>query len=410
MPTTNLRGKLSAFSHQQSAFVLLTLKVFVACKDFVGQAGRGALWARTGWHPVQAALPPVRLATSSRAAKKRTFRLLTPDSCLPYPGGISRAVALEKGSALLAVLWLSVALSTIALTVAGTVRGEVDRAATASDDTRAYFLAESAIHRAILYIQWGRLYGPPNFYQPAMPQLQFHFPGGDATVEVIPESSKLNINDSRPAHLFLLLSALGVPPDRAQLITEAIVDWRTYAPGGQPTAFDAFYLQQNPSFMATHTSFQEVEDLLLVRGITPELFYGTWERDESAKPPRLTQRIGLRDCVSTYANGSLDVNTTPLPVLLATGLPADAAAAIVEQRRIQPFPNTGAVRVFTQNMGPSASRLAVGGASMFTLRATARPRSASGVPSDMRRTVSALIKLAPADGSLFHIVRWYDRG
>ncbi len=66
-----------------------------------------------------------------------------------------------KGRALLAVLWLSVALSVIALTVAGTVRGEVDRAATAADDTRAYFLAQSAIQRAILYIEWGRAYGPP---------------------------------------------------------------------------------------------------------------------------------------------------------------------------------------------------------------------------------------------------------
>jgi general secretion pathway protein K len=317
----------------------------------------------------------------------------------------------QRGGALLAVLWLSAALSVIALTVAGTVRGEVDRAATASDDTRAYFLAQSAIQRAILYIEWGRAYGPPNYYQPGMPRLDLHFPGGDATVEVISESSKLNVNDCRPAELFRLLSALGVPPDRAQLITEAVVDWRTVAPGGQPTPFDAFYLQHNPSFMAAHSSFQEIEDLLLVRGMTPELFYGTWDRDDSLQPPRLTRRIGLRDCVSIFSNGSLDVNTTPVPVLLAAGLPAEGVAAIAEQRRIQPFPTVGTIRAFAQNMGPSAGRLSVGGSSMFTIRATARPRSADGVLSDMRRTVAAVIKFTPPDsGSLFHIVRWYDRG
>src|SRR5664279_1388295 len=99
----------------------------------------------------------------------------------------------RRGSALLAVLWLSVALSAIALTVAGTVRGEIDRAATASDDTRAYFLAQSGIERAILYVEWGRTYGV-GYYQPGMGPLQFHFPTGEVSVEVSSESSKLNIN------------------------------------------------------------------------------------------------------------------------------------------------------------------------------------------------------------------------
>src|ERR1017187_8295537 len=123
----------------------------------------------------------------------------------------------DRGSALLAVLWLSVALSAIALTVAGTVRGEVDRAATASDDTRAYYLAQSGIQRAILYVEWGRAY-PGNYYQPRMPPLQFQFTAGIATVDVMPESSNININNCFPADLFRLIAALGVAPDRAQLI------------------------------------------------------------------------------------------------------------------------------------------------------------------------------------------------
>jgi general secretion pathway protein K len=321
-----------------------------------------------------------------------------------------RAVAAgTNGSALLAVLWLSVALSVIALTVSGTVRGEVERATTASDDTRAYFLTQSAIQRAILYIEWGRM-NPPNYYQPGLPPLQLQFPGGDTTVEVIPESSKLNLNLCLPAELYNLLSALGAPPDQAQIVTEAVLDWRIAAPGNQPTPFDLFYLQHTPSFTATHTSFQEIEELLLVRGMTRDLFYGTWDRDDRLQPPRLTQRIGLRDCVSTYSNGTLDVNTTPVPVLIASGLPPEAAAAIAVQRRLQPFPNMAAVRAFTQGMGPASYRLTLGGASMFTIRATARPRLSGGGLSDMQRTVSALIKLSPDTGALFHIVRWYDRG
>jgi len=100
-----------------------------------------------------------------------------------------------------------------------------------------------------------------------------------------------------------------------------------------------------------------------------------------------------------------------VPVLIASGVPPEGAFAIAGQRRLQPFANVQALRAFTQNMGPYAGRVTLGGASMFTLRATARPRSGAGIPSDLRRTVSALVKLAPPDsGELFHIVRWYDRG
>lgn len=317
--------------------------------------------------------------------------------------------ARQSGSALLAVLWLSAALAAIAFTVAGTVRGEVDRASTASDDTRAYFLASGAIQRAILWILWGR--GTPGaYYQPGMP-LNYQFPGGEVKVDVISESSKLNINFASPVEIFRLLTALSVPADRAQALTEAIVDWRSAAPGNEPTPFDMFYLQQNPSFVATHASFIEVEDLLAVRGMTPELFYGTWDRDESVQPARLVQRLGLRDCISTYSTGSLDVNTTPLPVFLAVGFPPDVAAALVQERTEHPVTNSAMVRAVAANLGPLGGRLIIGGVSMFTIRATAQPRTANGSLSDLKRSVSALIKFTPPEtGVILHIVRWYDRG
>jgi len=68
----------------------------------------------------------------------------------------------RRGSALLAVLWLSAALSAIAFTVANTVRAETERTSTAVDSLRAYYLASGAIDRAILYIQWGPGYRNPD--------------------------------------------------------------------------------------------------------------------------------------------------------------------------------------------------------------------------------------------------------
>src|SRR3954468_21591063 len=94
----------------------------------------------------------------------------------------------NRGSALLAVLWLSLALSAIAFAVASTVHGETERVSTAVDGVKTYYLATGAIERAILYMERGRL-GPvaddhPS-YRADRPVLRMTFPGGEAEVEVI---------------------------------------------------------------------------------------------------------------------------------------------------------------------------------------------------------------------------------
>src|ERR1700693_6064402 len=68
----------------------------------------------------------------------------------------------QRGSELLAVLWLSAALSAIAFTVANTVRAETERTSTEVDSLRAYYLAAGAIDRAIVHIEWGPGYRNPD--------------------------------------------------------------------------------------------------------------------------------------------------------------------------------------------------------------------------------------------------------
>ena len=313
----------------------------------------------------------------------------------------------RQGGALLAVLWLSAALAAIAFSLANTVRGEVERTSTAVDGLRSYYLAQAGVERGILYLFWGlenRL--PPNApirYSSATPVLPFKFPSGETMVEVVPETAKLNINTSPPEDLMRLLLALGMDPARAQEAVLAIVDWRR--PGGN-SEFDSFYLSLTPSFLARHASFEETEELLLVKGITPDLYYGGYNRDAEG---RLVPRTGLKDCVSVYgATDRFDVNTAPPPVLGALGIPPDAVAAIVARRRVQPFQNVQQVTDFATG-GPGFGRLRVGGNSIFTLRSTARVRLANGQISDLRRSVAAMVKFMPPEyETRIQVLRWYD--
>ena len=315
--------------------------------------------------------------------------------------------ARRRGGALLAVLWLTAALSAIAFSVANTVRGETERTSTTVDSLRGYYLASGAVDRAILYMLWGPSRrnpdGTPRYWEKGVPRLYFNFPSGDTVVEIIPATAKLDLNAASERDLFRLLIAIGAEPDRAREIALGIIDWR--APGRG--RFDAYYQALTPSFRARHASFEEIEEVLLVRGMTPELFYGSYVRDSE---DRLIRRSGLADCISVYGSTSqFDVNTADPALLLSLGIHPDVVGQIVERRRTRWFRNMGELGPIRQFAGPGADRLSVGGITIYTLRATARRRLQNGQLSDMRRSVAATVKLLePGYGRPYDILRWYD--
>ena len=308
----------------------------------------------------------------------------------------------SRGSALLAVLWLSLALSAIAFSVANTVHGETERVSTAADGARSYYLATGAVERAILYIEWGKQGpapdGAPPYYSPATPVLRMSFPTGEAEVEVIPETAKYNINRASPDDLIRLMLSLGASEDRARQMVDAIVDWRT---GGGDSAFDQYYLSLTPSFRARHASFEEIEELLVLKGMTTDFYYGSYERDPGG---RMMRRGGLNECVAIFgAVDRFDVNTAHPAVLASLGLTEGQVQSIVERRRADPFRNEGELGAYGNG------RLRVGGNSIFTVRATAKLRLQNGQFSDLRRTVAATVKfMPPGFDAPYHIMRWYD--
>jgi len=314
----------------------------------------------------------------------------------------------NQGGALLAVLWLSAALSVIAFALANTVRGEIERSSTAVDGLRTQYLAEAGIERGILYVEWTReTQMPPNVplrYSAATPFLPFSFPNGRAFVEVVPETAKMNLNTSPVADLMRLILAMGVDPDRAAQIVRSIVARRNPAEAAQMGAFNASFA---PSFQPGAASFQETEELMALPGITPDLYYGGYNHDADG---HLVPHAGLRDCVSVFgATDRFDVNTAQPPVLAAIGLPPEVVAAIVARRRVQPFKGGQELANLAAGGGEAFGRLRVGGNSIFTLRSTARMLLPNGQLSDLERTAAATVKFLPLDDNpKLQILRWYD--
>ena len=319
----------------------------------------------------------------------------------------------ERGGALLAVLWLSAILAAVAFSVANTVRGETERTSTQSEAVRTYYLATSAIERALMYIELGpgtrNPDGSVHFFEPNTSRLHFAWPEGVATVEIIPESSKFDLNATAAPDLLRLLTTVGMNPDAARETTAAILDWRNPAGSGGFSPFDGFYQSQHPSFRSRHASFEETEELLLVKGMTPDLFYGSYGRNGEG---RLLPRPALRDCVSVCGStGPFDINTVQPAVLAAIGFPPAVAASIEQRRRATPFRNEGEIAQLAPIVGPAFSRVTFGPgmASIYSLRATAQLRNPNGGLSDLTRSVAAMLKFhKPGVTPAVEILRWYD--
>jgi general secretion pathway protein K len=306
------------------------------------------------------------------------------------------------------VMWMSAALAAIAFSLATSVRGETDHTSTTVDDLRTYYIATGAIQRAIMDIQAGGVAPDVEGYHVGQPRLVYKFPTGDAMVEIIPETAKININTITGPRLVVLLTNLGLDDARAQEVAAAIIDWRTPVGVNGSGAFDGFYRDQTPSFQARHASIEEIEELLSVKGVTPDLYYGTYVRDTSLEPPQLVARGGLKDCFSVYGSfGALDVNGAAPAAMAAAGTPVDLIPAVVARR---PFLKPQDFANFLTGNPAAAQGLRMGGNQMFTLRATARLRGPDGAPSDLRRSVAATVDFQVNKEPPVIVLRWYDHG
>jgi general secretion pathway protein K len=304
------------------------------------------------------------------------------------------------------VLWISAALAAIAFSLANTVRGETDRTSTVLDEVRGYYLATGAVERAAVELLWAASYQGERKIKEGSAWVDYTFPSGVAHVELIPETAKLDVNTVPADRLMRLVTALGVDPVAAMQITQGIVARR----GGDAGALSG---SATPSFPGHAASLQEIEELLSVSGITPEIFYGTYvpaQGNPGTGEPRLIRRTGLVECLSVFGSkGQVDPNTADPAVLAAIGLTPDGIQILLQQRRTEPL-NAERLGQLMPMLGPGGQFLRLEGSSIVTIRATARVRLANGQLSDMKRTVAAQVKYMPY-GSYdppVHFLRWYD--
>ena len=199
------------------------------------------------------------------------------------------------------------------------------------DSSRAYYLAIAALDRAVEEImqpadfcfrdeETGEVYfarnsDPPLAVEALLAEalestvrtgrwLEY----GYCSYAIHDESALIQINRASRETLARLLDQVGIQigTERDEII-DAILDWKDADDlRGLSGAEDDYYSTLELPYATRGGGFRALEELLMVRGITPEIFYG----DEDLP--------GLRDLVTVWGNRRTPNRyTAPYPVLVA---------------------------------------------------------------------------------------------
>jgi len=334
-----------------------------------------------------------------------------------------------RGAALLLVLWVFMILGVLALDFARYMRDDARAALNFVEETRGYYVAVAAMNRAVWDAMRLRDQGPASGAEDdegeagadsgrlagmrdddIMPTDGQWREGvfGDARyqVRITDEGGRIAINRAPEAVLRRVVTNLLVggvvqgmgrqEAARIDGIVDAVLDWRdTDNLERMHGAESEFYLNGPGGYPAKNGFLDAPEELLLVRGITAELFYG-----HDGVP-------GLRDVVSVFnRSGRLNARTlTPavLQALLAVG--PEEAAELIAERTASPEAFLTRLQAQLATIDPTLSDLLTDEpASTVLVEARADTREERN-----QARVAAVFELGADDFDGPRVRRWFDR-
>jgi general secretion pathway protein K len=150
---------------------------------------------------------------------------------------------------------------------------------------------------------------------------------GEFSYRITDEASRLNLNAGDQARLDRLLDALEIDRSQREIISDSVQDWRD---GNElhrvHGAESDYYLKLPVPYRARNANIQDESELLQIRGVTPELYFGTGGRP------------GLGSLVTAVAVNAASLNAAPPPVLKAVGLSDAEIEEVVRTRARTPYP------------------------------------------------------------------------
>jgi general secretion pathway protein K len=342
-----------------------------------------------------------------RCAREKLFARL-PDHPITRSSALPISRYRDAGIALLAVMAAVSVLLLVALAFSGSVQIETRSATYRKQATQAYAMAVGGVEAAILESAY-----PPPQDQNDSPRLwkkgqrlvRLPYAQGVALVEIANETGKVDLNVAGRVQLARLFEAHGVSEDQAAELALAVDHWRKPQGSDEPGFKDLDDYYHEAGYRPAHKRFSSVEEMLRVRGVTRDIFYGT---AEFSRDNRFQSFYGVGQDLTVYSQSTqVNVNYASEAALLSVpGMTKELAEGIIEERRKGPFESIDDVmnRLGTSITDESLSSLsAANDGKTYTILSVG---VVNGSP--LRRAVKAVISMQPQGLALHRIIAWYD--
>lgn len=225
------------------------------------------------------------------------------------------ACNVQRGYALISVLWLVTLLSVIAAGLAYSSRQSTKAMSGLVGGTQARYLADGGTQLVLANLlsprASDRLLGDGE-------TLHLELPGGSSEVTVFDENGKVDINIAKQGLIARLFYSLGVEQNRADALADAIADYRdedglTRLHGAE----DEDYQSAGLPWEAKDGPFTSADELQRVYGMEPEIYRA------------------VRPYITVYSRQQ-GVNPAVAPLQVLMAISSESVAALegyVEQRR-----------------------------------------------------------------------------
>ena len=231
--------------------------------------------------------------------------------------------------------------------------------------------------------------GRPTAWQGDQRPYLLELPGGWAEIRVADEGGKINLNRSPENILLNLFTVLGFSPAKVRTMVDSIQDWRSRGDAPRPYgAKSDYYLSLDPPYVAKNSNFEAVTELAWVRGF-----------ENNPLIPRLCEWLTVQG-----ASMGVNVNTAPLQVLQAMGLPPEVCQTIIATRQTMPFRNFQEISQLSPDPRLGQQQMLTFHSSpFFTIKSTGMVNKHKG-----RHTIETVVRVDFSAADLWEIIAWVD--
>lgn len=304
----------------------------------------------------------------------------------------------QRGIALVLVLWVLSLLTIMALGLTMTQRSQSALTQNQIDSARFRALADGAVNLAILNLMSDPIESVPaeEVWLPDGSPYSVQFGAEDVEIRIYNESSRIDLNSIERAQLVDLLELAGAPAEQLDALADAIVDWRD---ADQFTALngaeDDTYQAEGFGYGAADQPFESVDELLQVRGMTPALFQSL-EPDLRVGGGSGAARIPVGPVFggssSTARSAAFDPQFASARALaVMQDMPLEDAELLVAERNQPVVP------------GADGPRVANRGGPEYRIRVTVRRGDS------FQRALEVLVRVAPRGNPPFEVL-WRREG